>query len=106
MTPANLTYKLLQSSPPFEPKVAVAAYLWSETLSLGLATNSLGWWWVLCCFQKVVTAKLEQDDVSYANHSHTNLWISDPWTKVAGRDDPLLLLLLDVQSNLLLLLNG
>jgi hypothetical protein len=36
------------------------------------------------------------------------LWISDPWTKVAGRDNPLLLLLLllDVQSNLLLLLNG
>jgi hypothetical protein len=55
----------------------------------------------------VVTAKLGQDDVSYANHSHTNLWISDPWTKVAGRDNPLLLLLLlDVQSNLLLLLNG
>jgi hypothetical protein len=56
----------------------------------------------------VATAKLGQDDVSYANHSHTNLWISDPWTKVAGRDNPLLLLLLllDVQSNLLLLLNG
>jgi hypothetical protein len=53
----------------------------------------------------VATAKLEQDDVSYANHSDTNLWISDPWTKVAGRDNPLLLLL-DVQSNLLLLLNG
>lgn len=63
---------------------------------------------MLCCFQKVATAKLGQDDVSYANHSHTNLWISDPWTKVAGRDNPLLLLLLllDVQSNLLLLLNG
>jgi hypothetical protein len=93
MTPANPTYKLLQSSPPFEPKVVAAAYLWSETLSLGLATNSLGWWWVLCCFQKVVTAKLEPDDESYANHCHTNLWISDPWTKVAGRENPLLLLL-------------
>jgi hypothetical protein len=53
----------------------------------------------------VATAKLEQDDVLYANHSHTNLWISDPWTKVARRDNPLLLLL-DVQSNLLLLLIG
>jgi hypothetical protein len=41
----------------------------------------------------VVTAKLEPDDESYANHCHTNLWISDPWTKVAGRENPLLLLL-------------